>query len=176
MNLLFRRIVASFIDYGIIATYAILLFGSVLTIFSFQNQELHFGPVIGQVIGFVTLTLPVFLYSYLLERSNWKGTVGKRVLGLSVLSEQGTSFNNILIRNILKYLPWELAHTGVHWVVYYSSNDIEAPIWVWAVLILPQVISIAYFFSILLSRGQSSIYDSISKTMFCFDKVPSINE
>jgi hypothetical protein len=72
--------------------------------------------------------------------------------------------SNILVRNILKYLPWEIAHTGVHWIIFYASNNSATPLWVWVVLILPQIISFSYFISMISSKGESSIYDKISKT------------
>lgn len=57
-------------------------------------QQLDANPIVGHLVGFVTLTLPVFLYSYLTEKSSWKGTIGKKLLGLSVVVEKdgvGTS-------------------------------------------------------------------------------------
>ena len=112
----------------------------------------------------MTLTLPVITYSYLTEKSNWKGTIGKKQRKLIVLTDQNRSTNNVLLRNILKYLPWELAHTGVHWIIYYTSNGIEAPLWTWIILILPQIVVVVYLISIVISKGRSSVYDTISKT------------
>ncbi len=120
--------------------------------------------MIGQLIGFLILTLPVITYSYLTEKSVWRGTIGKRLQKVIVLTDQSKISRSILLRNILKYLPWEIAHTGVHWIVYYSSNSIETPIWVWVILILPQIVSVVYFISIVASKGKGSIYDRISMT------------
>mgnify|MGYP001210757838 CR=1 FL=1 len=161
---LLNRILSSIIDFGIIAAYATMLFLATNLLFSMFNWKFSGNPYIGQLIGFMTLTLPVITYSYLTEKSNWKGTVGKKLQKLIVLPDQNKSVHNILLRNILKYLPWELAHTGVHWIIYYSSNGIEPPLWVWINLILPQIVVIAYFISIVISKGQSSIYDNIAKT------------
>jgi RDD family len=163
-KILLNRILASFIDYGIIAVYATILFLCAKLIFSIFNWEFSGNPYIGQFMGMVTLTLPVITYSYLTEKSNWKGTVGKKLQKLVVLTDQNKSAHNILTRNILKYLPWELAHTGVHWTIYYTSIGIEIPLWTWFFLILPQIVVIAYLISVVISKGQSSIYDNISKT------------
>jgi hypothetical protein len=124
---------------------------------------LSISPITGQLIGFITLTLPVVAYSYLTEKSAWKGTVGKRVQKLIVSTDQNIS-GNILLRNILKYLPWELAHTGVQWTIYYASKEIETPLWVWSVLVFPQIIVIGYLISIVISKGRSSLYDNIART------------
>ena len=163
-QLLFKRILASTIDYAIITGYAGILFLCINIISSIFNLKLSENPVIGQFIGFMTLTLPVITYSYLTEKSDWRGTIGKRLQKVVVLTNQNEISKSILLRSILKYLPWEIAHTGVHWIVYYSSNSIETPLWVWVVLILPQIISVVYFISIVVSRGESSIYDRISMT------------
>src|SRR5690606_18114188 len=68
-----------------------------------------------QAIGIATLTLPVVLYFTVLEWSRWKGTVGKHVLGLRVVSEDGQrlTFGRSLWRSIVKFVPWEIAHTAL---------------------------------------------------------------
>lgn len=57
-----------------------------------------------------------------------------------------------------------MAHTGVHWMVFYSASGGKTPNLVWIALILPQLIIIAYLISIIISKGKSSLYDHISKT------------
>jgi uncharacterized RDD family membrane protein YckC len=69
-KLLVYRGVAFGIDYLIIGLYAMLLFG----ITSLINPGMV-NPVKAQFIGFITLTLPVYLYFYLSERSKYKGTI-----------------------------------------------------------------------------------------------------
>ncbi len=159
---LIHRIFAWTIDFGIIVLYAILLFA--VTSLFFDVRQAGLNPYFGQLIGFLTLTLPVITYSYLTEKGNWKATIGKRVLNLIVLTPENKTNKSILIRNLLKYLPWELAHTGVHWIIYFESVGRETPIWTWIILIVPQVLVIVYFISIILSKGQASVYDRISGT------------
>ena len=158
-KLLIKRVIAFGIDYLIIVFYAMLLFG-ITTLVNPGN----INPILGQFVGFFTLTLPVFLYFYLTERSIYKGTIGKRVMGISVIINQQGSSRNILIRNILKFLPWEIAHIGVHWVVYYSKMEIAPPNWVWVVLILPQIITFGYLISLVIYKGEYSFYDKIANT------------
>ncbi|TAF65017.1 MAG: hypothetical protein EAZ55_10205 [Cytophagales bacterium] len=159
---LIRRILAWTIDFGIIVLYAMLLF-TVTNLF-FEVRQDDINPYLGQLIGFLTLTLPVITYSYLTERSKWKATIGKRLFNLIVDKNELKTTKSVLLRNVLKYLPWELAHTGVHWIIYYESVGREIPIWTWAILIIPQLIAFLYFVSIISSKGQSSIYDRISGT------------
>ena len=163
-KILYNRILAAIIDYGIIAGYALLLFFTTTIFLSTTSIDTRTNPLIGQFINLITLTLPVVAYAYFTEKSAWKGTVGKRYRKLKVVTAQNTSNKSILVRNLLKYLPWELAHTGVHWSVYFSSNNVETPIWAWIFLVVPQFIAIVYCISIVLSKGHSSTYDHISNT------------
>jgi len=66
--------------------------------------------------------------------------------------------------NILKFLPWEIAHIGVHWIVYYSNTGTDIPIWVYALLILPQIVVFGYFISLIIYKGEYSFYDKIANT------------
>lgn len=159
---LIHRILAWIIDFGIIVLYAVLLFTVTSLLFEVRQDDIN--PYLGQLIGFLTLTLPVIAYSYFTEKSKWKATIGKRTFNLIVLVHGNKTNKSILQRNVLKYLPWELAHTGVHWIIYYESVGREIPIWTWAILVIPQVIVFIYFVSIIFSKGQSSIYDRISGT------------
>jgi uncharacterized RDD family membrane protein YckC len=159
---LIHRIFAWTIDFGIIVLYAILLFA--VTSLFFDVRQAGLNPYFGQLIGFLTLTLPVITYSYLTEKGNWKATIGKRVFNLIVLTPENKTNNSILIRNLFKYLPWEIAHTGVHWIIYFESVGRETPIWIWIILIVPHVMVFVYVISIILSKGQSSVYDRISGT------------
>jgi len=70
-----------------------------------------------------------------------------------------------MLRNILIYLPWEFAHTGVHWVVCFSGQHAETPFWVWLLLNLPQLMVVGYFISIVITKGERCFYDYFSNTM-----------
>jgi len=155
------RILAWTIDFGIIVLYAVLLFAGTSLLLDVKPVS---NPFVGQLIGFFTLTLPVFTYSYLTEKGKRKATIGKSLVKLEVVAGHNNRTKSVLLRNVLKYLPWELAHIGVHWIVYYASKGLETPIWIWMTLIVPQVMMFVYFVSVVVSRGQSSIYDRISNT------------
>lgn len=164
-KLLKHRVIAWIIDFGIIIAYAGLLFLVANSFFSsIKFEAVDFNPYLGQLIGFLTLTLPVVTYSYMAEKSRWNGTIGKRLLKIRVLTAENKSSRKILLRNVLKFLPWELAHTGVHWLGYFETNAMETPLWIWNILIIPQVIMVIYFISIVISKGERSIYDKISAT------------
>lgn len=157
-----KRILAYLIDYVIMMLYVLLLFGIIMMVYKLSNTPLvSLHPLKGNVVGFLTLTLPVFLYFYFSERSKYKGTIGKRSLKISVSSDNN---KEVFFRNVLKFIPWEVAHFGIHWAVYYSDKGLDIPVWNWIVLILPQIMVLFYFISILLSKGYSSIYDKLAGT------------
>lgn len=160
--LILKRFLAFSIDYLIIISYAVLLFIITQSLSNGLNLSLTSSkPIQNQLVAFFTLTLPVIIYSVLTERSSKKGTIGKRVMNICVEAKKG----NILKRNILKFLPWELAHIGVHWIYFYETTNKESPIWVWVLLIVPQLIIIAYIISIIYSKGRISLYDRCSETI-----------
>jgi uncharacterized RDD family membrane protein YckC len=160
-KLIFRRLAAFVLDYLIIAAYALLVFGLMRIL---GLADLNLTPISRQLLGLIALTLPVFLYFYLMEKSGSRATLGKKAMGISICSISENIEPKILLRNILKFLPWEIAHAGVHWVVYYSYSENDVPLWVWLLLIIPQIIMITYLLSIILSRGETSLYDRMANT------------
>jgi len=157
----FRRVLAFIVDYAIIIAYALLLFLVSTLLKNHFNVDLNFGsPIKNQILSFFMLTLPVFLYFYLSERSARNATIGKKVMKLEVVSNKG----NIFLRNFLKFLPWEIGHIGVYQIVFYDQQQLPTPIWLWSVLIIPQLIVLIYLISTILSKGKRSIYDLISNT------------
>jgi len=83
-NLIFRRLAAFSLDYLIIAAYALLLFGSSKVL---NLKEMALTPISGQLLGFFSLTLPVFFYFFLTEKSKSRATIGKRVMNISITSK-----------------------------------------------------------------------------------------
>jgi len=172
-NLITKRFLAYGIDYLLIVAYIIVLAGTSVFIVGVERIELlmggkEFSPVKAQLFGFITLTLPVFLYFYFTEKSKRKATVGKRLMKLSVSNQLQNNNQKILTRNVLKFLPWEIAHTGVHWASYYSMENLEPPVWVWLLHLLPIFIVIAYVVSVIFYRGESSLYDKVANTKIVY--------
>lgn len=162
MKLLHARSLAFLIDYLIMLVYISLLVGASFSItfaFNLNPQNLH--PFFAQLLGFVTLTLPIFFYFYSSEIGQQQGSIGKQKMGIQLSTKNRKA---VLLRNIYKFLPWEIAHTGVHWVIFYSLKGINTPFWVWAFLITPQLMAVIYFISIIKSNGKSSLYDHYAKT------------
>lgn len=118
-SLLLRRGAAYLIDVACILAYAAALL--LVTVLAFHpsapGPDHSVGDAIrGELLGFATLTGPVMLAMAWLEASRWQASPGKRWLGLAVERAGGgrLSLGRSLARNAFKFLPWELAHAGVH--------------------------------------------------------------
>jgi uncharacterized RDD family membrane protein YckC len=162
MHLIFKRILAFVIDLVVIVLYALVLF-AIMMILS-QTGIVTLGtvhPLTGQLIGFCTLTLPVILYFIVFEAGQRHATLGKRILKIEVTGDEITA-GQIILRNIIKFLPWEFAHAGVLWINYIKTP--ETPLWLWVLLIAPQIVVIVYVMSAVATKGSRSLYDMISGT------------
>ena len=78
-----RRVTAYLVDYLVIAAYIALLTGvSFMLPARVRGWPLALSgnPILGQLLAFVALTLPVVLYFAVSEASLWQGTLGKHAL------------------------------------------------------------------------------------------------
>ncbi len=155
--LIIKRVIAYFIDILIILLYAFALMQITIAI-GFDN--IIEGPIEGQVVGLISLTIPAFLYLYLSESGKWKATLGKKIMGLQI---EAAKNSDVLIRNILKMLPWEIAHTGVHWMLNGGNLD-DISMIIWVLLILPQVLVLLYAFGLVRTNGKQTLYDQWAGT------------
>jgi len=163
-----KRILAFAFDGVLIGLYAVGLYVLVTT----SGLDRSIGgfiahsPLRGQLVGFLLLTLPVTLYFYFLEKSSQGATLGKRMLGLRVRADApgGHIGKAVLIRNVLKFLPWEIAHFGVHQLMHFEGYEPETPLWVWGALILPQIAVFTYFLSMIFDKDGKSVYDKVAGT------------
>jgi uncharacterized RDD family membrane protein YckC len=92
-----KRGIAFLLDYVLIVCYAVVLY----FISPFLTSMLPFElspttPIVNQVTGFITLTLPVFLYFYSFERSARASTLGKRIIGLQIQTSKVKRFSNAI--------------------------------------------------------------------------------
>ena len=123
-------------------------------------------PVKAEITGFLTLTLPVILYFTLSETSRYNGSAGKRKMKLKVttVNFRRAGFWQLLVRNCIKFLPWELAHFCIYQLYYFRMIKIEPPGWVLTGLVLTQGLAILYFIFILVNKDNRSIYELLSDT------------
>ena len=145
-----------------------MLFGGTILISKFFDLKLdNVNPVTGEIIGFATLTLPVILYFTLSENGKYLGTIGKRKIGLQIVNKSLTkaSIKQLLLRNCLKFLPWELAHFFIYRLFYFNSLSKTIPDWVLTGLIVSQGLALIYLLCIIFTKNNQSIYELISRTI-----------
>ncbi len=164
---LWPRILAFGCDYLIIASYLVGLALSSVAIHAFSPAILprfFASPASGQITGFVLITLPVTLYFALLESSPWQGTWGKHRLGLQVTTRTGKrlSLAHALARTMLKFIPWELAHTCI-WQVRVAGQE-DSP-WVLAGFLLVWVLGGANALCMGITRTHQALYDWVAGTV-----------
>lgn len=166
MSLLIKRILATLIDFSLVLVYEALLFGVSYTIqLKYPFDGLLASPFKAQLLSFFTLTIPLFCYYFFSEKGIHKATLGKRMMKIKVQKAGDRQRNSsILTRNLLNFIPWEIAHTGVYQIVFFSIHQQEIPMWVGFLLGIPQLIMLIYIISILLSKGKGSVYDKLANT------------
>lgn len=107
-----RRCAATFIDCGLILAYAGALAGLMLAV----GPDGSLSKPAAYALAFVTLTGPVVLAMSVIEARHG-ASPGKRAMGLRVVAgADRPSVGASLVRNGLKFLPWEIAHIGI-WAI-----------------------------------------------------------
>lgn len=160
------RTVAFVLDYLLIAAYLTVLVagGAALRGASPSTSDALFGSAgAGQITGFLLITLPVTAYFALSESSSRQATWGKRRRGLTVTDTAGAqvSFSRAFARTLLKFVPWELAHTCI-WQISFAA-DPSAPAYL-AGFVAVWVLVGANIASLLASPTRQTLYDRLAGT------------
>ena len=116
-----KRMIELLFDYLFILAYLALLFlGSMLFYIILFNGIPEFTEIQSQWLVFLTSILPItLLFTYLDYAKN--GSFGKVKAGLELVYQKKT-VQASLIRNAIKFLPWQLGHMGtIHG--FYSNFD-----------------------------------------------------
>jgi uncharacterized RDD family membrane protein YckC len=159
-----RRFLAFTIDYIIISSYlAVLILISVLVMHDALAQTLFADPVTGQVSGFFFVTLPVILYFSLMESSSWRATPGKRILGLTVVTDSDTRLTRAraFARSVIKFLPWELSHSCLWRIPGWPRTPHEPPWIVYVGFALVWGLLGAYILNAVFSSRHQTLYDRL---------------
>lgn len=165
------RLLSLLIDYGLILAYLAGLVLVALGIYALTGtlyDWLSLGTAGAELLGFVVLVLPVGVYLYLCEASERQATVGKRVLSLRVVDAAtgGTlSKPRVLVRTIVKLLPWEVAHFMV-WqaVAFTATGATDFPAWLSVGMVVANVLPILYIVMVLFQRDGRGPHDLIARS------------
>lgn len=112
------------IDYLVIIAYLVILLIVNLGIifFIFKGTPEYTEAQVQLIATFTSVVPIIIIFSYLDYFT--KGSIGKRVSGLK-LTYTNHRFSSSLLRNIIKFLPWQLGHAGVIHGMY-SDFDMTA--------------------------------------------------
>ncbi len=155
-----RRVLAFGADWLVMALWGGLIFG-VVWVVTDGNPSRPANPWQAQAIGLLVMTVPVTLYFALCESSAMQATLGKRIAGLAVASETGErlSFRSALLRNAIKFLPWEFGHTVAQQAIFSGTDGL--PAWVWAPLVVASIGPI-WWIAALVRSGRTP-YDRLAR-------------
>lgn len=111
-----------------------------------------------------TVSLPVWLYFVLSERSAYQATIGKRLLGLYVTDLDGhrIGFGRALLRTAVKMIPWELTHLSLFFptpVMFDASSGFRPA------LALVYLLMALYLAAVIISPRNRSIHDFAAGTV-----------
>jgi len=155
------RILATLIDLACMLPWigVVAAAGAVLWVTGVTHSV---DPLVGKIVGFVTLIVPITVTASGFEGRNRHATPGKRALHLTVERSVGggAGFSRSLVRNGIKYaLPWELGHTAVFALF---GTTAPPPVWVTIVLVLTYGIPIVSLV-LLLVTGRA-LHDRVART------------
>ena len=117
-----KRMIEFLFDYLFILAYLVLLFLSSMPIYIiFFNGVPEFTEIQSQWLVFFTSVLPITLLFTFLDYAK-NGSFGKAKAGLQLVYQKKT-VQASLIRNTIKFLPWQIGHMGtIHG--FYSNFDV----------------------------------------------------
>lgn len=131
------RIKALFIDYLCIVLYLLILFALTMGIyFIFFDGIPEFTEKSSQWIAFVTTVLPVTIYYTYKESGESSASLGKKKAGLRVKYLRNPIIGSI-IRNVFKFLPWQLGHMAVIRGIYSGFDSYYVIIFYGLAILLP---------------------------------------
>jgi uncharacterized RDD family membrane protein YckC len=127
-----------------------------------QNYQPVTGPEIWSVLLW-NFSVPIWAYFLAFEILPGHATIGKRIFRLSVRRADGTpaGLARLVVRNVVKLLPWELVHFSALSVPATSTQRLGSPS---LTMTLASVLLVLYLVAAAISRGQRSIPDLVAGT------------
>ncbi|WP_427886957.1 RDD family protein [Kribbella sp. GL6] len=163
-----RRIAALLIDYLLICAWLAVLAGAALVVYLITGSLPNWLDLVGtagaETLGFVLLVLPVGIYLFTTEASARHATVGKRALHLQVTDPRtGTppTRRQILVRTVVKLIPWELAHFFI-WQLAAAGSP--TPAWITTGLIAVYVLPLTYLAMVAFRKDARGPHDLAANT------------
>ena len=118
------RFYSMMVDYLVNVGYSLfLLFVSLIIYFLFFNGKIpELNELQGNLVSFLTLLFPVFLYLSISENGKKHSTIRKRKAGFVGSIKGALTLKQIVLRNIMKFFPWQVAHMAMFHVIGNNSK------------------------------------------------------
>ncbi len=154
-----QRFIALLIDWLCISTYLILLLGIMQLIYWLAfNGTPAFSNGQTQLIATLTSVLPVIILFSIMEGGSRASSFGKRIKRLKV-SYPDHPIMRSTIRNIAKFLPWQLGHMGVIHGMYHDFN------WLAITFIsISMLLAFLYIIMVVIRRDHRHVADLLAGT------------
>jgi len=159
-------------DYLVILGYLLLLlvFGLFTTLGprSVEWGEFMSDPIRADAAAFAMAVLPVALFFTVSEASGAGATWGKRRVGLVVVAlgtAGGLGLGRALIRNGIKFLPWQLAHSAMFHIPGFPTEPHDAPAWTTLGLVGAWSLVALYLLGLTRLGGRRTLYDRLAGTV-----------
>lgn len=168
MRYLTKRAIAYFID----CLICYLLIMLIIQWAILSNIRIHFGmtdewfqnSVNLELYVLLTISFPVWCYFIYFDSNKANGTIGKRMMKLSVvdLKKDRIYLSKSLLRTLMKLFPWEIAHVGIIFPtpIYFAQDT-----GIRSLTIIGISLFVIYVLSIIMDNKRQSIYDKILKTV-----------
>ena len=139
-----KRMIEFLFDYLFILAYLVLLFlSSMLIYIIFFNGVPEFAEIQSQWLVFFTSILPITLLFTFLDYAK-NGSLGKTKAGLELVYQKKTVLAS-LIRNIIKFLPWQLGHMGTIHGFYSNFDGLSISLSISATLLAVSLLAMTLF-------------------------------
>jgi len=152
------RFKAVLIDYFCIIIYLIMLFVISMGLYFYVNDEVpNYTEASLHVISFFTTFLPVVLYYSIIEGLYSYQSFGKKLMKLQV-KYKSHPIRSSFIRNIIKFLPWQIAHIAIIIGAYHGYDLIVVNI----LLIIASLLPVLYILMIIFNHNHRSLGDILA--------------
>ncbi len=152
------RFKALFIDYLCIVAYLVVLTGVALACYKlFFGEVPQFTALQSQLVAFITSVLPVMGWFAFVESKGDFASLGKRKVGIQVKYVKFGKYPLVgsILRNALKFLPWQLAHMAVIGGVYDGFESAS-------LLIVTLILPVIYIGMVIFEKDHRHIADIVS--------------
>jgi uncharacterized RDD family membrane protein YckC len=165
------RVQALLLDYAIILGWMAVLIVATFTISVITGDVFNWlilGTEGAQALGILFLVLPVGIYLFASEASRHQATVGKRVLHLQVVDASTgarPSRSRILVRTIVKLLPWEVAHFALwNTVGLAAADESDYPVWLLVTMVIANALPVLYIAMVAIQKDRRGPHDLVAGT------------